>query len=132
MTSARHSIPSTDRRAQQGSNMSDATPSPQRFTVQTVGRSAIVTDGQAGLRHEAQTGAGEPRSRSPDELATVLTELSSTISRLESIATRHSQEPDLQARLRRVGSLIESIGHDLLTDDFAHELDNQATGPDST
>ena len=110
--------------------MIDTTPSPQRFTVQTVGRVSVVTHKQAWPRHEAQAGSGEPRSNSGDELATVLTELSSTISRLESIAARHPTKPDLQVRLRHVGALIESIGQDLLTDDIPHGLDSQATVPD--
>lgn len=112
--------------------MSDTTTAPQRFTVQTVGRASGVTPrAQARARHEAQTRAREPRPRSVDELAMVLTELSSTISWLEAIAARHPKEPELQARLRQVGSQIASIGHDLLTDDLPHELDSQAAGPDT-
>ncbi|GEM_PF-4872217 len=111
--------------------MSDTTTAPQRFTVQTVGRASGVTRTQARSRREAQTRAGEPQPRSVDELAMVLTELSSTISWLEAIAARHPKEPELQARLRQVGSQIASIGHDLLTDDLPHELDSQAAGPDT-
>ena len=111
--------------------MSDTTASPKRFTVQTVGRVSGVARTQARSRHVAQARSGEPRPRSVDELAVVLTELSSTISRLEAIAAQHPKEPDLQARLRHVGSQIESIGHDLLTDDIPHELDSEAAGPDT-
>ena len=111
--------------------MSDATAPPQRFTVQTVGRVSGVTRTQARSRHVPQARSGQPRSRCVDELAAVLTELSSTISRLEAIAARHPTEPDLQVRLRHVASQIESIGHDLLTDDIPHKLDSQPTGPDT-
>jgi hypothetical protein len=98
--------------------MSDTTASRKRFTIQTVERRhprVVRRPGDPEL--VVRPRLTDPRARTVEDLATVLTELSSVVSRLEAIAARHGYEPDLQARLRHAIAQLETIGHDLLTDE---------------